>query len=450
MNAFSAARLGLLAAVLLILVACGDVFRPIAIPLAPTPPNPANVHYVISLSSNGSFTNPVVPASFGASTRIDVSGDTNAGVAQLGFNPVHAAILPDGANIYIANQFSDTISFFDPANSAQVSTISLPTGSQPDFVATTENPHVYVANFGTGSLVIIDANNDFASIMPLNPNSATAATYHPVAIAETADSSKVYIANQGVAKISELTTADQILQQEIPTNATNSSWIVARSDSGSNGGRVFVLNDGSVSVINTANDTNVGNIAVDGGGNFMFYDKSQNRIFITSPSAESVTMLNATLDPPASTPIRFDLSAAANVPGCPNGCSPTSVTVLPNGSRAYVSAYVLPTSGASLSSVVLEINPATLTITNSIPLAAASVNTVSTGCDTARFRMSIASSSDGQRVYIANCDAGSTAIIRTSDDTLVLDLSAPAGSFATAGNVGLPPPQNPVFVLAGQ
>lgn len=450
MNAFSAARLGLLAAVLLILVACGDVFRPIAIPLAPTPPNPANVHYVISLSSNGSLTNPTVPASFGASTKIDVSGDTNAGVAQLGFNPVHAAILPDGAQIYVANQFSDTISFFAPANSAQVSTISLPTGSQPDFVATTENPHVYVANFGTGSLVIIDANNDFASIMPLNPNPATAATYHPVAIAETADSSKVYIANQGVGEISELTTADQILQREIPTNATNSSWIVARSDSGSTGGRVFVLNDGSVSVINTVNDTNLGNIPVDGGGNFMFYDKSQNRIFITSPSAESVTMLNATLDPPASTPIRFDLSAAANIPGCPNGCSPTSVTVLPNGSRAYVSAYVLPTSGASLSSIVLEINPATLTITNTIPLAAASVNTASTGCDTARFRLSIASSSDGLRVYIANCDAGSTAIIRTSDDTLVLDLSAPAGSFATAGNVGLPPPQNPVFVLTGQ
>jgi len=450
MNAFSAARAGLLAAVVLILVACGDVFRPIAIPLSPTPPNPANFHYVISLSSNGSLANPVVPASFGASTKIDVSGDSNVGVSQLGLNPVHAAILPDGADVFVANQFSDTVSFFDPSVPTKVSTISLPTGSQPVFVNTTENPHVYVASFGTGGLVIIDANNDFAKIIPLNVNPATAATYHPVAVAETADSSKVYVANQGVPEISVLTTSDQILQKEIPTNAANSSWIVARSDSGSTGGRVFVLNDGSVSVVNTATDTNMGNIAIDGGGNYMFYDKSQNRIFITSPSAESVTILNAILDLPASVPSRIDLSAAANVPGCPNGCSPTSVAVLPDGSRAYVSAYVLPTGGASLSSVVLEINPASQTVTKSIPLADAPVNTASTGCDTARFRMSIASSSDGQRIYIANCDAGGTAILRTSDDTLVLDVSAPAGSFATAGNVGLPPPQNPVFILTGQ
>lgn len=446
MNAFFAARLGLLAGVLLILVACGDTFRPIAIPLSPTPPNPANFHYVLSLSTNGSMSNSTIPAESGASTRIDVSGDTNAGVAQLGIGPVHAAILPDGADIYVANEFSDTVSFYAVNDATHVSTVSLPTGSAPVFVNTAENANVYVANSGTGTIAVINAANAFAKIVPLDPDPVTAATFRPVALVETPNASKVYVANQGVGDVSVITTVDQQLQNQIATGATGSSWIVARSDSG----RVFVLNDGSVSVIDTSTDTFLGNIPVDGGGNFMFYDKAQNRIFVTSPTADSVTILNATVDPPANAPVRIDLSAAANIPGCPNGCSPVSVAVLPDGSRAYVAAYALPTGGASLNSVVLVINPATQTITKTIPLAAATVNTAATGCDTARFRISIASSTAGEKVYIANCDAGSTAILRTSDDTLMLDINAPAGSFAAQGNIGQPPPQNPVFVLTGQ
>ena len=61
----------------LICVGCGDQYRPVAIPIVPPPPDPAAIHFVLVLSDNGSI-DP------GASSRLDISGDTNIGVAKLG------------------------------------------------------------------------------------------------------------------------------------------------------------------------------------------------------------------------------------------------------------------------------------------------------------------------------------------------------------------------------
>jgi len=60
----------------LICTSCGDTFRPVATPISPPPPDPSSFHYVLVINDNG-------PADPGSSTRIDVSGDTNAGVAKL-------------------------------------------------------------------------------------------------------------------------------------------------------------------------------------------------------------------------------------------------------------------------------------------------------------------------------------------------------------------------------
>jgi hypothetical protein len=83
-----------------------------------------------------------------------------------------------------------------------------------------------------------------------------------------------------------------------------------------------------------------------------------------------------------------------------------------------------------------------------------------TGCDVAglgvpggvlggvRFRSFAAASADSTKVMISKCDAGSTAVIRTLDDTPVVDMAAPL-SVNSLPNGGNPLPQNPVFVLPG-
>ena len=109
------ARLAALVVLFLICISCGETFRPVAVPLPPKPPDPGSFHYVIVINGNG-------PANPGSGTRIDVSGDTNVGVATVGLAPSHAALLPSGSRIYVANSLEDTVSSYAPLNATTVAT----------------------------------------------------------------------------------------------------------------------------------------------------------------------------------------------------------------------------------------------------------------------------------------------------------------------------------------
>jgi DNA-binding beta-propeller fold protein YncE len=99
-------------------------------------------------------------------------------------------------------------------------------------------------------------------------------------------------------------------------------------------------------------------------------------------------------------------------------------------------------AGGNATSQVTVVNAGDGSVRTVIPL-----NSVPAGCGVARFELFIAASADSSRVYVGNCDAGNTSVIRTSDDTRVLDIPAPL-SANTPPNGGNPLPQNPVFVLA--
>ena len=94
MNFWRAARLLGVLILGLICVSCGDQYRPVAIPIVPPPPDPQAIHFVLVFSVNGA-SDP------GASSRVDVSGDSNIGVAQLGRGPAHATLIPNGATVEV-------------------------------------------------------------------------------------------------------------------------------------------------------------------------------------------------------------------------------------------------------------------------------------------------------------------------------------------------------------
>ena len=117
-------RVGGLAAValaMMVCLSCGDIYRPVVIPIAITPPNSANFHAVFGISANAQI-NP------GAALQIDVSGDTDIGQANIGINPTHAAILPNNSRVFVASAGSffpgqsDVVSAFAPAFSSNVAT----------------------------------------------------------------------------------------------------------------------------------------------------------------------------------------------------------------------------------------------------------------------------------------------------------------------------------------
>jgi YVTN family beta-propeller protein len=498
-------------------VSCGDQYRPVAIPIVGPPPDPAAFHFALVLSDNGVH-DP------GSSSRLDVSGDTNIGVARLGLGPVHAALTSSASRVYVANTLEDTISSYAPGTATSVTTTSLPAGSRPIFAHTTENGTMYVANFGSNTVAAVSTSTNVV-LSPLIP-----VGNQPVAMAETPDQKKLYVVNQGDGTVSAISLVDRTVVQTIATG-TNPVWALARSDSA----RIYVLNSGSgtVTAIDTTTDLPVGSATLAAGVNYMVYDSKLNRLYITNPVANTLSAVSIAADPPA---VLFTVPVAA---------SPNSVAVLPDGSRAYVvSSQLIPpctsdpsdvqpciasqvtvvnATGGSVKKVIplestvnvtavtqsgsaasytytlisgpalrpgMEVvitgmadagNNGTFTLTavssgiftvvNSAGVNASSqngtgvvvveVNTATpTGCNTnglgvpggvpggVRFRSFVAASADSTKVLIAKCDAGSTAVIRTSIDAPVLDMAAPL-SVVTPPNGGNALPQNPVFILAG-
>ena len=573
-------RVGWATAVLLVAMfelSCGDVYRPVVIPVNTTPPNPGNYHAVFSVNMNA-------PGNVGSALQIDVSGDTNAGEANMGFNPTHAGILPNNSRVFVANAGSaqcgtDVVYSFTPApasstigsigrpvaftypisgtsQSAGIASISEdgtglvtltltsavsnavvgapidiinvgPNGVSPyngcftitavsgptiqyrnatlglpafgaggtatapascpylpDFVTTSQTNNVYVANYGssTGLNCGLNSTDSVAQLNTLS-NTITNLMYlpagsHPVAMAETPNALNLYVLNQGSDTVLNLSPTDMSTQATISLPAGSSpTWTVSRVD----GQRVYVVTqgDGRLYTINTATNAVDGGISVGGAGaNYVLFDKSRNRLYVTNPTAQAVYVFDATTDPPS--PLTtISMAAGANSP-CPGGCTPTSVTALPDGSRFYIASYQIQNSctdttlGSSGQCIVpmltiydaasLTIKPAVSTLLPSSPslsllssaqfastqYAVAPVNAcAATGPYNprqTRFRMFATSAADSSHVYVSLCDAATIADVVTvvsstapgsnTPDTLATNIS-PEPASCSGTNCGV-------------
>src|ERR1700730_11663368 len=196
MNFWRGARVLGILVLCLIGASCGDQFRPVAIPITPPPPDPQSFHFVLVLSDNG-LHDP------GASSRLDVSGDSNLGVAQLGLGPAHAVLIPNANRVYVANTSEASLSSSPPATATSVTTTSLPAGSNPVFVDTTDNGTVYVANFGNNTVAAVST----ATNVVLSP--LITVGNHPVAWAEPPDQKRFYAVNQGDNTVTSISLVDR-------------------------------------------------------------------------------------------------------------------------------------------------------------------------------------------------------------------------------------------------
>ncbi len=480
-----------IAVVTLLEISCGQTYRPVVIPINTTPPNPGNFHAVFGLSSN-------VPFNPGTALQIDVSGDTNIGAANIGVNPTHATVLPSLSRIIVASAGSlfansDTVSIVSQATNSTIATgmgtpqtVSLPAGSLPVFVNTAENTALYVANFGTNSVSAITVSAVIRQTVPVGNQ--------PVALAETPDARNLYVVNQADSTVINLFPVDLSTQATIPVGNTP-VWAVSRVDSQ----RLYVVTEGDGKLYTVQTATNKVSASQDVGGqgaNFVTYDKSRNRVYVTNPVAGAVYVFDATTDPP--TPILPVGSATPAVtipppPPCvsaPGSCSsatPVSVAALPDGSRFYVASYVTGTGSACLDPTVTSPNcvipqvtvydAPSLTVKTTIfplfvPVAGVQPSAVPpvTFCApispynptnmNARFRMFAAAAADSTRVYASICDSGSIAIINTTTstlsggsnntpDTLVTDMLTPFSAGPPQAN-GEPLPQSPILLVTGQ
>ncbi len=342
--------LGFVLFLYLICAGCGDTFRPIIIPNPPVFPNPAATHTVVSINDNAPLAGPQTTP--GSAMVIDVSGDTDQSQANLGLAPVHAvqqsASVVLVANHSITGAQSDSITklIFDSPDIFSASTISLPTDSAPSFVATTEAAQAYVLLSSLNSVGVINTSaNAQVATVPVGNS--------PVAMAETPDGKKLYVANLDDSTISGFNTqtANLVPRQGSPvTTSSPPIWLAARSDSQ----MVYALEaDGTLAALNTFSTsgpdtlTEYPNINVPGATN-MVYDENLNRLYIAGGQemeiifvGQSPPQLLGTINIPAFTPLN----------SAPVTATAAAVTDLPDGSRAYVSSYAVLPSNFAVTSV---------------------------------------------------------------------------------------------------
>lgn len=435
---------GLLLALALAMLAlgCGDVYRPVAVPIAGPPGDPQATSFAFALSQNA-------PATAGSILQINVPGDSAVFSTPTGLGPVHAAFLPPGeSRIFVANRDDDTVTTYLPSLTSLAPTVlNLPSGSKPVYLATTETSKMYVANAGSNSVGVIDGTQSV--LITTVPVGTT-----PVALAETADGKKLYVVNQGSATVSVIDTGSDTVTSTIPVG-TSPIWALFSPD----GLELYVLNQGSgtVSVIDTTTDAVVAILPAGTSPVHMVVDKQFNRLYVVDgSSSNNLWIFDASVDPPVA--LKTLTLPLAN---------PTSITVLANGLKAYVPSQQITapalnalcpvkTIACALSVVsVAIVNTtnntvrSTVSLTSPVQQVCNPGNVLFTQTGGVRFRAFATSSSNSNRVYISSCDAGVIHSLNTTNDSLVTELAAPISSFAPLSATTPPPPQQPVFVLPG-
>jgi hypothetical protein len=346
---------------------CGDTFRPIIIPNPPTFPNPAAAHTVVAISDNGTTV-------AGSAMVIDVSGDSISSVADcttplcIGVAPVHA--VQQTANQVLVVNHSDSISqsdsiskvsFSNIINISTTTTIGLPPGSAPNFVAVAPNQataYVTLPNYvdpATGLVVpsvgvVSTTSNNVSATIPLSSSA------NPVALAVTPDNSKLYVANEGDSSISGFNTLDRSQRVGSPTTTGSFPpvWLTPRTDSQA----VYVLEaDGHLAWLDTTSTAGPDTLTLTTnpaisvpGATTMVYDSNLNRLYIPGGSvmaivdvSQSPPQLLATIPIPPFTLLNIQQQVAATA---------VAAAALPDGSRAYVGSYAVLPSQFNISSVL--------------------------------------------------------------------------------------------------
>lgn len=508
--------LGLVLCLVAVWAGCGDTFRPIIIPNPPAFPDPRAAHTIISINNNNGTANR------GSAMEIDVSGDSILDVGTIGVAPVHA-VQQTAAQVLAVNQVDNSLTkLIFSGGLLNPTTISLPQGSAPNFVAVAPNDATaYVSMPGLSQVAVVNTTSNIV-LPPISVGT------NPFALAVTPDRNRLYVANKGDGTISGFNTIDRSPRNPPIGLGSPPIWVLSRSDSQ----RVYVLEqDGTVATLDTSSnagpDAVVGTVPTVTGASYMIYDGFLNRLYVpgSDPSSnpilvvldvsQSIAQALKTV-PLSQTPTAATAVAVAALPDTSrvyaawNGAAQTTTigtissvtgdgttatyTFDPNtvtgppvqrGMSLLISGVgdgfdgnfiVSSVSGSTFSAVnttsgsssapgrtatgtnflpqvtVINTSGNTFKTTIAMPAVPASGPFEAPVCsdpNSVRFRFTMAAAGDSSRVYLASCDGGNVNLIRTSDDTYLVSLAGPPSARAPIPPSNQPPPQNPVFLIAG-
>lgn len=387
-----------LAAVLLsslLLGGCNEVFRPIATPLPVPGGDPNNFDIVGVINQNPDATKPSTV------TFIDATGDTNIGNKQVGNDATFGTWDNSRSLLLTANTSSGSLTASNYSMASSL-TVSLEQGAKPTFIGTAQSGLVFVINSGatescpgTPSLGVVSTTSMTLQRTVCLPGGADA-----VSLMQTADSAHVLVVDRANDQIIVINPFTATIENSI--NVGTNPVLVVQSPDRTKG---YVLNQGSndITVIDMTTLTAVpGTISTGGTGPISIdVDARLNRLWVVNGTSHNVTVFDASQTPIA--PLKT---------GIPAGAGAKKITVIPDGSVAFVA-----NTGTNTVTRISGLNFSTM----DIPVSTTAGATVT----------SVASSRDGSRAYATVVEPtnmkNGTAILKPSDTTnpVITFLAAP-------------------------
>jgi YVTN family beta-propeller protein len=433
------------------MLGCGDIYRPVVTSVPPVQPSSQPTKYAI-VTTCGSPTNTTAPTIDqicstsdvpGYGSLVNFSGDTLAIRLNLGNGPRWVGLAPNsngsGGIVYNTNADGTVTNFSisTTVESHQVYSSTLLADAVPATMLSTTN-YLYVSQTGRGSVEVMrTANGAVAPAgfleIPLADSTNPTVSQYPQILVGNRTAQRIYAVSYADAGLPTPTCPNSNAQGvatgiETTTNTPSSNlplglcpvYGVMSSDNR----RVFVLNQGSgtVSVIDSqqnqidksanliANQPGVpaGQIAV--GQDPVWADTYSTGaiLAVANSGSNTLTLINISEDVYGNDSPNFGKIIAT----VPVGVSPSSVSILQDGTRAYVANR----GDGTVSVVSLTSNTVTQTIT--LPQEPCSAGNPNVLCTVHPMSIAATTGTPTGKVYVVSPDTNVMTIIQTIDDTI--------------------------------
>jgi len=260
-------------------------------------------------------------------------------------------------------------------------------GSAPITATITVTPafsnFAYVANFGDGTVTVIDVTgNAVVTTVPVGTQ--------PYAVLASPDGSKIYVSDEYANTVLVMNAATNMVIATLPVGTAPSGLAISPD-----GTQLYVVNNYSNNVlaINTLTYATLFNTKVGSNPQALALSPDGNTIYVTNSVSNTVSAINTTSGA---------ITATIAVGGAPSG-----VAVSADGSLVYVA-----NSGANTISVISVLG-----------------GTVSATIPAGKNPQGVVLSPDGSRLYVTNNNGNSVSVINTGSNSVIATVAVDRNPF---------------------
>ncbi len=436
------------------LLGCGNIYRPVVTSIPPVQPAPQPQKYAVVLSCGSNSTVPpsaivqidqvcannnvqnVVP---GLASLVDFSGDSLTARVNVGTGgPRWLQLSSNGATAYLVNADGTINSFLassspsSPLENNNVATSTLLPNADPNTLLVSNN-YLYVSQPGRSSVEVLSGILNGSSLsafleIPITDPAAPTVPQNPVNLVGNYSTQRIYVISQGANTggcptsgsngiATGIETSTNTISSTLPLGVCPVYGVMSSDDR-----RTFILNQGSgtVTVIDSQqnqidqnpNLTN-GTIAVGQGPVWADIYNNGSILAVVNSLSNTLTLINISEDSFGHDTANFGKIIAT----VPVGSEPSSVSILQDGTRAYVANR----GDGTVSVVSLITNTVTKTVT--LPQEPCSPSNPNVLCTIHPISIAATTGTPLGKVYVVSPDTNILTIIRTDTDSIYQNLA---------------------------